>query len=64
MTIPADIRDLVKKQYTKKIVLCALTETVIITYLCMFGKRTFSAFDSFSYVLIHILLILTPIAYF
>lgn len=64
MTVPADIRDLVKKQYTKKIVLCALVEAVIITYLCLFGKRTFSAFDSFSYVLIHILLILAPIAYF
>ena len=64
MTVPSDIRDLVKRKYTKKIVLCALAEIVIITYLCLFGERTFSAFDTFSYVLIHILLVLAPLAYF
>ena len=64
MTVPSDIRDLVKRNYIKKIALCAFVEAVIISYLCLFGERTFSAFDSFSYVLIHVLLILAPLAYF
>ena len=64
MRIPDDIHRYVRKNYTKKIAACALTEAAIITYLCLYGKRTFSAFDSFSYVAIHVLLILVPLFYF
>ena len=64
MRIPEDIHRYVRKNYTKKIAACALTEAAIITYLCLYGKRTFSAFDSFSYVAIHVLLILLPLFYF
>ncbi|MBO5109161.1 MAG: hypothetical protein J6D21_00450 [Clostridia bacterium] len=64
MTVPSDIRDYVRKKYTKQIVMCVATEILLITYLLLFGKRTFSAFDTFSYVLIHVLLIVAPIAGF
>ena len=64
MRIPDDIQSYVKKNRTRKIILCTLTEAAIITYLSLYGERTFSAFDSFSYVAIHILLILLPLFYF
>lgn len=64
MQIPDDIRQHVRKKLTKKFVIFGLSEVLIVTFLCLFGKRTFSAFDQFSYVLIHILLICAPILYF
>ena len=64
MQIPNDIRQYVINQRTKKLVKFGLTEAVIITYLCLFGERSFAAFGTFSYTLIWILLIATPFFYF
>ena len=64
MQIPDDIKSYVKKKYTRTAVLCGVVEAAVILFLCLYGKRTFSAFDPFSYVAIHVLLILAPILAF
>lgn len=61
MHIPDDIRRYIRKKYAIQIMLCALTEAVIVMYLIFYGERTFAGFGKFSQVLMYLLLLSAPV---
>ena len=61
MHIPDDIQQYVRKKYAMRIMLCLLTEAVIVTYLVFYGERTFAGFGKFSQTLMYLMLLFAPI---